>query len=52
MVSFILNSTEWILFLTTFSVVLQPVCAMFSPTILISIFLTKLNAKTKIFNML
>jgi hypothetical protein len=50
--SFILTNVEWILFLTTFSVVLQPLCAMYSPTIPVAIFLTRLNAKTKIFNIL
>ena len=52
MVLFILTTIEWILFLTTFSVVLQPLCAMFGPTIPIAIFLTRFNAKTKIFNIL
>jgi hypothetical protein len=50
--TFILNSNEWILFLTTFSVILQPLCAMFGPTIPVAIFLTRFNAKTKIFNIL
>jgi len=49
---FILTTAEWILFLSTFSVVLQPLCAMFAPTIPIAIFLTRFNAKTKIFNIL
>jgi len=50
--SFVLTTTEWLLFLSTFSVVLQPLCAMFAPTIPIAIFLTRFNAKTKIFNIL
>jgi hypothetical protein len=52
MVEFILSSSEWLLFITTFSVILQPLCAMFNPTIPIAIFLTRFNAKTKIFNIL
>ena len=52
MVLFILTTIEWILFFTTFSVVLQPLCAMFIPTIPIANFLTRFNAKTKIFNIL
>jgi len=52
MVEFILSSSEWLLFLTTFSVILQPLCAMFNITIPIAIFLTRFNAKTKIFNIL
>ena len=35
-----------------FSVILQPLSAMFTITIPVSIFLTQFNAKTKIFNIL
>ena len=48
----ILSNSEWLLFFSTFSVILQPLCAMFTITIPVSIFLTQFNAKTKIFNIL
>ena len=48
----ILSSAECLLFLATFSVILQPLCAMFTISIPVSIFLTQFNAKTKIFNIL
>jgi len=43
----ILSNAEWLLFFAIFSVILQPLCAMFTITIPVSIFLTQFNAKLK-----